>query len=168
MKRREFIKLSVVMGLALTDGFGNLLLNAEASEKTDLAVVQGSSPAKITRAAVDAIGGIKKFISKGDIVVVKPNMAWDRLPEQAANTNPEVVATVVKMCLEAGAKKVKVFDRAVNDPRRCYARAGLRMLQELQGLKLVTLTTGSSRMLTPKAAISKHGLFIQMSLKLTK
>ncbi len=136
MKRREFIKLSLVMGMTLTDGLGKLLSNADASERTELAVVQGASPAKITRAAVDAIGGIKKFISKGDIVVVKPNMAWDRLPEQAANTNPEVVATVVKMCLEAGAKKVKVFDRAVNDPRRCYVQSGIEDAAKAAGAEV--------------------------------
>ncbi len=71
------------------------------------------------------MGGIRKFISKGDIVVIKPNMAWDRLPEHAANTNPEVVATIVKLCFDAGAKKVKVFDRSVNDPRRCYKQSGI-------------------------------------------
>lgn len=136
MKRREFIKLSLVMGLTLTDGLGKLLSNAEASEKTELAIVQGASPTKITRAAIDAIGGIKKFISKGDIVVVKPNMAWDRLPEQAANTNPEVVATVVRMCLEAGAKKVKVFDRAVNDPRRCYVQSGIEDAAKAAGAEV--------------------------------
>ncbi|MCX7914333.1 MAG: DUF362 domain-containing protein, partial [Thermodesulfovibrionales bacterium] len=97
----------------------------EASDKTDLVVVQGESPKKITRTAIEALGGMKKFISTGDTVVVKPNMAWDRLPEQAANTNPEVVATIVQMCLEAGAKKVKVFDRTVNDPRRCYIQSGI-------------------------------------------
>ena len=52
-------------------------------------------------------------------------MAWDRLPEQAANSNPEVVATVTGLCYEAGAKKVKVFDRSVNDPRRCYVQSGI-------------------------------------------
>ncbi|MCK7467575.1 MAG: hypothetical protein MZU91_05245 [Desulfosudis oleivorans] len=53
----------------------------------------GSSPAKTTRAAIDAAGGIGKYVSKGDIVVVKPNIERDRTPEQAADTNPEVVAT---------------------------------------------------------------------------
>jgi uncharacterized protein (DUF362 family) len=71
------------------------------------------------------MGGIKKFISRGDVVVIKPNIAWDRTPEQAGNTNPEVVAAVVKLCFEAGAKKVKVFDRPVNDPRRCYVQSGI-------------------------------------------
>ncbi len=125
MNRREFIKLSAVMGLTLTNSLGGFISNSAASEKSEIAVVQGSSPTKITRAAIDTIGGMKRFISKGDIVVVKPNMAWDRTPEQAANSNPEVVATVVQMCLESGAKKVKVFDRTVNDPRRCYVQSGI-------------------------------------------
>ncbi len=98
---------------------------ADAAERPDIVVATGASPAAITKAAIDALGGIKSFVSRGDIVVVKPNMAWDRLPEQAANTNPEVVATVVRLCLEAGAKKVKVFDRSVNDPRRCYVQSGI-------------------------------------------
>lgn len=136
MNRREFIKLSAVMGLTFTDGLEKLVSSVEASERSEIAVVQGASPAKITRAAVDAIGGIKRFISKGDIVIVKPNMAWDRLPEQAANTNPEVVATVVQMCLEAGAKKVRVFDRAVNDPRRCYVQSGIEDAAKAAGAEV--------------------------------
>ncbi len=88
-------------------------------------MVHGASPEKIVQAALDALGGIKKFISRGDIVVIKPNIGWDRTPEQAGNTNPEVVAAVVRLCFEAGAKKVKVFDRPVNDPRRCYVQSGI-------------------------------------------
>ncbi len=79
---------------------------------------------------------MKKFISKGDIVVIKPNIGWDRLPEQAANTNPEVVATLVRMCLESGAKKVKVFDRPVNDPRRCYVQSGIHQAATAAGAEM--------------------------------
>ncbi len=127
MHRREFIKSAAITaaGLSMPTFIGTFIDNIEAADKTDLAVAHGASPSKITRAAIDAMGGIKKFISRGDIVVIKPNMAWDRTPEQAANTNPEVVAEVVKMCYEAGAKKVKVFDRTVNDPRRCYVQSGI-------------------------------------------
>jgi uncharacterized protein (DUF362 family) len=82
-------------------------------------------PAATTKAAIDALGGIKKFISRGDIVVVKPNIGWDRTPEYAATTNPEVVSTVVRLCYEAGAKQVKVFDYTVGDPRRCYKQSGI-------------------------------------------
>ncbi len=127
MNRRNFLKFSAVtaMGLSLSKGFFAVNPLAEAAESADLAVVHGSPPSKITRTAIDAMGGIGRFISRGDVVVVKPNMGWDRLPEQAANTNPEVVATVVKLCYDAGAKKVKVFDRTVNDPRRCYVQSGI-------------------------------------------
>jgi uncharacterized protein (DUF362 family) len=126
MNRREFLKVGTLAGIGLSlDGIDGLIRSAEASEKVDLAVVSGASPSAITKAAVDAMGGIRRFISRGDVVVIKPNMGWDRVPEQAANTNPEVVAAVVKLCIEAGAKKVKVFDRPVNDPRRCYVQSGI-------------------------------------------
>jgi len=109
----------------MTRGLDMLAGAAEASALPDLAVARGASPEQIVKAAIDAMGGIKKFISRGDIVVIKPNIGWDRTPEQAGNTNPEVVAAVVKLCFEAGAKKVKVFDRPVNDPRRCYVQSGI-------------------------------------------
>lgn len=127
MNRRDFIKLTAIagIGLSIPRNFDSFIAPAEAAEKIDLAVAHGVSPSTITRAAIDAMGGMKKFVSKGDIVVVKPNIAWDRTPEQAGNTNPEVVGVVVQMCYEAGAKKVKVFDRPVNDPRRCYAQSGI-------------------------------------------
>ncbi len=135
MDRREFLKLTGItgIGLSIPPSLDAIFNSAEASEKPGLIVASGDSPSKITRAAIDVFGGIKKFISKGDIVVVKPNMAWDRIPEQAANTNPEVVATVVRMCYEAGAKKVKVFDRTVNDTRRCYIQSGVARAAQAAG-----------------------------------
>lgn len=138
MNRREFIKSSAIAiaGLSIPVNIKNLINNLEASEKTDLAVAGGASPSKITKAAIEAMGGIKKFISKGDIVVIKPNMAWDKTPEYAANTNPEVVATVVNLCYQAGAKKVKVFDRTVNDPRRCYVQSGISDAARAQGAEV--------------------------------
>jgi len=111
--------------MAFPDTYNLLLPQVEAAEKTDLVVARGASPAKTTLAAMNAMGGIKRFISRGDVVVVKPNIGWDRTPEYAANTNPEVVATLVRLCYEAGAKKVKVFDYPVNDARRCYKQSGI-------------------------------------------
>lgn len=127
MKRRDLIKSAAVISISLSlpDTISKFISFSEAADNPDLAVVTGRSPEVITRAAIDALGGIKRFVSRGDIVVVKPNMAWDRLPEQAANTNPEVVSAVVKLCFDAGASKVKVFDRPVNDPRRCYIQSGI-------------------------------------------
>jgi uncharacterized protein (DUF362 family) len=129
MERRKFLQCAAIAGCGLLfeGGLNNLLSVPKAPEKADLVVARGAgkSPSAITKAAIDAMGGIKKFISKGDVVVIKPNMSWDRLPEQAANTNPDVVATVVNLCFEAGAKKVRLFDRSVSDPRRCYKQSGI-------------------------------------------
>jgi len=123
MKRRDFLKLTIsgFAGLGFNDAFAIF----KPAELPDLVVAEGTSHSKVTEKAIEALGGIRRFISRGDVVVVKPNMAWDRTPEQAANTNPEVVKEVVKLCYEAGAKKVKVFDRTVNDPRRVYVQSGI-------------------------------------------
>lgn len=125
MDRRAFLKLAALTsaGAALPSGFAAIA--QAAAQQPDLVVAQGASPEKIVRAAVNAMGGMQKFISRDDVVVIKPNIGWDRVPEQAGNTNPDVVAAVVKLCFEAGAKKVKVFDRPVNDPRRCYVQSGI-------------------------------------------
>jgi uncharacterized protein (DUF362 family) len=127
MDRRLFLRdaAAAAGGLAVFGTISPLMGAVQAEARPDLAVVKGTPPEKIVRAAVDALGGMKRFISRGDVVVVKPNIGWDRSPEQAANTNPEVVATLVKMCLESGAKKVKVFDRTCNEPRKCYANSGI-------------------------------------------
>ena len=124
------------LGLSFPHSVDTLLSASEAAVPPDLAVARGTSPAAITKAAIDALGGMKRFIARGDIVVVKPNMAWDRLPEQAGNTNPEVVAEVVRLCVEAGAKRVKVFDRTVNDPRRCYIQSGIAEAARAYGAKV--------------------------------
>jgi uncharacterized protein (DUF362 family) len=99
--------------------------SAEKTEKHSLAVVHGANPAFATRKAVELVGGMGAFVSRGDVVLVKPNIGWDRVPEQAANTNPIVVATIIAMALEAGAKKVFVADNPCNDPRRTYVRSGI-------------------------------------------
>ncbi len=99
----------------------------------DLISIRGDDPAKMAAAALEALGGIDKLVKPGDVVVVKPNIAWDRLPEQAATTNPAVVATVVALCIKAGAKRVKVFDRTCNDARRSYDSSGIAKAAEEAG-----------------------------------
>jgi uncharacterized protein (DUF362 family) len=106
----------------------------------DLAVCKGKNPAALTRKAVDTLGGMKRFVKSGDIVVVKPNIGWDRSPEQAATTNPEVVAELVKMSLECGAKTVKVFDNTCNDARRCYDNSGIQRAAKAAGAEVIFLS----------------------------
>lgn len=131
-ERREFLKKALAL-VAVTGfvpfgewsqafGAGSAL----AAEQPLLAVAKNGSPEALTRAAVEKLGGMKKFVAKGENVIVKPNIGWDRTPELAANTHPEVVKAVVAMCLEAGAKSVRVMDRTCNDPRRCYQRSGIQ------------------------------------------
>jgi uncharacterized protein (DUF362 family) len=67
-------------------------------------VAQGGEPRALVDRALEDLGGIRRFVSRQDVVVLKPNIAWDRTPEQAANTNPELVAEVVRQCWQAGAK----------------------------------------------------------------
>jgi uncharacterized protein (DUF362 family) len=130
MKRRDFIKSSLGLGAALSvssfiplESFGEKLQKVTTP---DLAVAIGGAPGPMVRKTIDLLGGMKNFVSAGDVVVVKPNIGWDRKPELAATTNPEVVSEVVKMCLEAGAKKVKVFDRSCNAAQRCYESSGIK------------------------------------------
>jgi len=133
MRRRAFLKL-----VALSAIFHQWLLRAAgAASGPVVAVAEGKDDAQVTRNALAALGGMARFVKKGDVVVVKPNMGWDRSPEQAANTNPQVVRAVVEEALKAGAKKVKVFDRTCNDDRRCYVNSG--MVAALKGMKNVEL-----------------------------
>jgi uncharacterized protein (DUF362 family) len=85
----------------------------------------GVSAETLVSRAVDALGGMRRFISRGDVVVVKPNIGWDRMPIHAANTNPDVVGAVIQQAFEAGAKKVIVADGSCNDPNRCFQRSGI-------------------------------------------
>ncbi len=82
-------------------------------------------PRELVRRALEGLGGMRRFVSRGDIVAIKPNIGWDRLPVHAANTNPEVVAELVKLCLEAGAKRVVVTDYSCNEPNRAFQRSGI-------------------------------------------
>jgi uncharacterized protein (DUF362 family) len=100
-----------------------------------VAVAEDRDYAKATREAVNALGGMKRFVKPGNVVVVKPNIGWDRSSEQGANTHPLVVRTVVEEAIAAGAKKVKVFDRTCNDERRCYVNSGIEAA--LKGMKNV-------------------------------
>ena len=133
MKRRDFLK-NVAVGSLLVNVPTHLL--AQANGYPDLAMIQGDSPAQITKEAITAIGGIKRFIAKGDVVIVKPNIGWDRTPEQAACTNPEVVKALVELCVEADAKEVIVMDNTINPARRTYARSGIAKAAKEAGAKV--------------------------------
>jgi len=90
-----------------------------------LVTAQSPDHAAGVRAAVDALGGISKFIAREDVVFIKPNVGFDRPPWVGATTSPEVVAAVVGLCRQAGASRVLVADYSINDPAGCFARSGI-------------------------------------------
>jgi uncharacterized protein (DUF362 family) len=133
MKRRDFLK-NVAVG-SLLASVPSRLLTQEAG-LPDLAMIQGDSPSQITKEAIAVVGGIKRFVAKGDVVIVKPNIGWDRTPEQAACTNPDVVKAVVELCVDADAKQVIVMDNTINPARRTYARSGIAKAAKEAGAKV--------------------------------
>ncbi len=131
LSRRSFLSLSSQFGLLafLPPVFPSRsrfrLFNRPYHPTPDLFVAKNGKPADLVKRVVDGLGGMDKFVQKGDVVVLKPNMSWDRTPAQGANTNPQVVAEVVRLCFEAGAKKVRVFDRTCNEAKRSYEHSGV-------------------------------------------
>jgi uncharacterized protein (DUF362 family) len=120
-----------------------------------MVIVHGKNAELMTRAACDKLGGMSRFISPEDKVLIKPNVGWDRQPEQAANTNPDVVSAIVKLCREARASQIWVTDVSINDPYRSFARSGIEAAVEKAGGKIkfttendFTLTDLKGQMLT--------------------
>lgn len=116
----------------------------DAAGPADMCIAKGPltgterpTPAELVRRAIDGLGGMRRFISRGDVVVVKPNIGWDRAPVHAANTNPEVVAEVVRLVMDAGAKQVVVTDASCNEANRCFHRSGIWHAVDAVGGKVV-------------------------------
>ncbi|MBN2361237.1 MAG: DUF362 domain-containing protein [Deltaproteobacteria bacterium] len=110
---------------------------ARSAGAVELAIARGPDAAANVRRAIAALGGIEAFVRRGESVAIKPNVGWNRLAEQAANTNPEVVAEVVRLCLGAGSGAVWVTDYSVNDPERCFVRSGIAAAASAAGARVV-------------------------------
>jgi uncharacterized protein (DUF362 family) len=103
----------------------------------EIVAAHGSDPARMLAVALGAVGGIARFVRSGESVLIKPNMAWDRAPEQGANTNPLLVAELVRQCRAAGARRVVVADNPVHDAERVADRSGIRRATAEAGGELV-------------------------------
>lgn len=122
--RREFLKAGLISTAAVLTGVAPIsFLNKEAraSEFPDITIAHGNDPAAMTRAAVEALGGIKRFVKPGNRVVIKPNMSFGRRPGEGANTHPAVVATLARLCYEAGADRIAVLDNVLHAPEDCLS-----------------------------------------------
>ena len=95
---------------------------------------------KLVRAAVGGLDpslGMKRFVSQGDVVLIKPNVGFDRPPHLGATTHPEVVRWVIRLCREAGARKVVITDNPIESPEACFSRSGIRQVAEAEGAEVV-------------------------------
>ncbi|MBW1998499.1 MAG: DUF362 domain-containing protein, partial [Deltaproteobacteria bacterium] len=97
----------------------------------------GYSVKELTRKVFEEAGGIKGFVSKGDVVAVKPNISWARRPQFAATTHPQVLEAVIELCKEAGAARVRIVDNTIHDARRCFALSGAGLVAKKTGADLV-------------------------------
>lgn len=158
MQRREFIKQITAAGTAsVIIGGGILLLGNRSSksketlkifkpkdyrtkipsDKPILAVAKGEDYRKAVASAIAVFGGMEAFIKTGDYVCLKPNIGWDRSAQQGANTHPDVVAELARLCFKAGAKKVVVVDVTCNSPQRCYNRSGIKAAARAEGVEVI-------------------------------
>jgi uncharacterized protein (DUF362 family) len=144
MDRRKFIQKSFLAGIAAGSIpslskysylFGNSIYPLST---TDLVAIKGGEADAMFDKGIEALGGMKKFVKKGQTVVVKPNIGWDVIPEKAANTNPLLVKRIIKHCFDAGAKDVFVFDNTCDNWTKCYSNSGIEKAAKDAGAKVVS------------------------------
>ena len=132
--RRDFIKAGLTLGATVSlasrrglfaaDGPPAALPASLAPKPVLVAVRDGSRVAMLDK-ALAALGGIEAFVSRGQTVVIKPNIGWDAPPERGANTHPDIVGHLTRLCLAAGAKSVSVFDNPCDEWQLTYANSGI-------------------------------------------
>jgi uncharacterized protein (DUF362 family) len=130
-----------------------------------LAIAHGTEHDKTIRAAMAALGGMDRFIQKGDVVMIKPNVAFDRPPALAATTHPDALRSVAKLCFEAGASKVIVADNPINSPTGCFLKSGLTAVASDMDLDLMYPETNSFAPLSLTGEILKEWTFFNTPFK---
>ena len=104
MHRRTFLQtLGVTASLALSSRADRLYATESTAAMPDLVAVKNGEPEALFDRGIEAMGGMRRFVKKGQTVVVKPNIGWNAPPERAANTNPRLVRRIIEHCLQAGA-----------------------------------------------------------------
>lgn len=143
MDRRDFLKTVAITGAALSIQHSEAMeiltqtINNTNGGNPDLVAVMGGEPEAMFRRAISELGGMKQFVKPGQKVVVKPNIGWDKVPELAGNTNPQLIAEIVKQCFAAGAKEVTVFDHTCDDWQKCYKNSGIEAAAKAAGAKVM-------------------------------
>ncbi len=136
LTRRQFIKRAAA-AVALPKMFfldaHSRLSMAFAAGDADLVIAQQGTPTQLLQAAMAPLGGMGRFVKKGQRVVIKANVAWARTPDQACTNNPELLSSLIKLCYQAGAKRVAVWDHTCDNYQFCFARSGLKKITQEAG-----------------------------------
>ncbi len=137
MHRRTFLQtLGVTASLALSSRADRLYATESTAAMPDLVAVKNGEPEALFDRGIEAMGGMRRFVKKGQTVVVKPNIGWNAPPERAANTNPRLVRRIIEHCLQAGAKEVYVFDHNCDAWRDSYRNSGIEQAVKEAGGKI--------------------------------
>ena len=144
ISRRVFLRLGLG-ALAAPWLINSLASSASAPPKpADVAVARGGTIDERLRAALDAVGGIQRFIKPGARVVIKPNAAFAQPPQSGANTTPEVLEAVIRACFAAGAASVLVVEHCLSSHGTFGTDAditGLTAVARRAGAKLLDIGT---------------------------
>jgi len=143
MKRRDFLKTMTVASFGLA---ARRLFPLDIGVEADVGVVRSTNIEAGVKQALELVGGIGRYIGHGDIVAVKPNIAFNSPPQYKATTDPLVVRTIVDLCYQAGASKVYVFDRTVSNPKLSYVTSGIQRAAEEAGAKVLYADNVSSKL----------------------
>jgi len=137
MTRKEFLEKSVkaigAIALSKMVTLETKLFGQSISNYPNLVAVRSGEADEMFDVGIKALGGIERFVKKGQTVVVKPNIGWDKKPEEGANTNPKLVRRIVEACYQAGAKRVYVFDKTCDHWKNCYKNSGIQDAAESVG-----------------------------------
>ncbi len=131
--RRRFIKGSAAVGatVGIGDGlFAGFAGTASADESAAVGLAAVTSPDGFanTVAAVNAVGGMARFVATGSSVVINANIAFKH---RGSIVDPGVLLAVLTLCADAGAKEIRLI-KAANDDfwQRCGRAAEHRGLIE--------------------------------------
>ena len=147
MNRRDFLKTTAALAaLGAAAKAGKLFAAApkasagaaaSRSGTPDMVAIKGGEPAQMFDMGIRELGGMGRFVKKGQSVVIKPNIGWDKEPEYGANTNPDLVRRVIEHCKEAGVSKIYVFDTTCSPWELSYKRSGIAEAAEKAGAIVV-------------------------------
>lgn len=88
------------------------------------------------RKAVDLLGGMGRFVTKGDRVLIKPNLLKAGTPDLAITTHPEVLRGVIRLVHECGGEALVGDSPGFGELRRVSEKSGLLDVIEEEGASL--------------------------------